>query len=392
MRIALLTPGFSADERDWCIPALLDLVRELAREHDVQVFTLRYPHRRDRYQVHGATVHALGGATAGGLHRLPLLARALAAVGREQRRAPFNVLHGLWADEPGFLAVLAGRLLGAPSVVSLLGGELVGFADIGYGGQLSRANRWLTRAARRGADRVTVGSRYLGRIAGQHGVPDGKLVLMPLGVDTKTFRVSFAAETPCAAISESLPQPNPKGLAGHPALLHVAALSPVKDQATLLRATALVSSRLPDVHLHIVGGGPLRPALAALAQALGLADRVTFHGAVAHQRLATFYRSADLLVQSSRYESQGLVVLEAAACGCPCVGTAVGLLPELLPPLCLAEPGDAAGLAAAIAVALQSPARQTGLGRMAQRQVQARFSLDRTLPTLLNLYEDLMKP
>ena len=143
MRLALITPGFSADETDWCIPALLDLVRELSRRHDVHVFTLRYPHRRSRYQVHDAAVTSLGHGTSGGLRRVPLLQHALAAILAEHRQRPFDLLHGLWADEPGFLAVAAGALLRRPAIVSLLGGELVGFPDIGYGGQLSRANRWL---------------------------------------------------------------------------------------------------------------------------------------------------------------------------------------------------------------------------------------------------------
>ncbi|MBC8075600.1 MAG: hypothetical protein H7Y32_05945, partial [Chloroflexales bacterium] len=60
MRIALIVPGFSADERDWCIPALLNLARALARGHTVQVFALRYPHRQGPYQVHNVPVYALG--------------------------------------------------------------------------------------------------------------------------------------------------------------------------------------------------------------------------------------------------------------------------------------------------------------------------------------------
>src|SRR5262245_50711825 len=158
MRIGFITPGFSASEADWCIPALLDLVRELARDNEVHVFTLRYPHRRGPYTVYRATVHAFGGALVGGAGRAALLGRALAEISAQARRRPFDVLHGLWADEPGFLAVAAGRLLGTPAVVSLLGGELIAMPDIGYGGELSRINRWLIRPARRGAARVTAGA------------------------------------------------------------------------------------------------------------------------------------------------------------------------------------------------------------------------------------------
>ena len=56
MKIGLVVPGFSADEQDWCIPALLDYVRVLAQQAEVHVFTLRWPERGGTYSVYGATV------------------------------------------------------------------------------------------------------------------------------------------------------------------------------------------------------------------------------------------------------------------------------------------------------------------------------------------------
>ena len=375
MRIGLITPGFSADESDWCIPALLDLVRELSARHDLHVLTLRYPHQRRTYQVYGATVHALGGATAGGLHRLPLLARGLAAIRQAHHQAPFDVLHGLWADEPGFLAVSAGRLLGVPAVVSLLGGELVALPEIGYGGQLSRSNRWLTGQALRHAHAVTTGSELLREIAAPC-VGRGRLAVQPLGVDTHLF-------------SPAQPDRVPKGvitLAGEFKLLHVASLVPIKDQVTLLRSVALVAKQHPGVHLHVLGDGPLRVLLDTEAQALNLSEHVTFHGNVPHERLSDFYRAADLFVLSSRYESQSLVVLEAAACGCPATGTAVGILPELLLPEYLAPVGDSAALAAAIEHGLEQPRRLVEAGFTAHRIAINRYSLGQTVPAFEALY------
>jgi hypothetical protein len=69
LNIGLVTPGFSADEADWCIPALLNLVRRLAAVHDVTVYTLRYPHHDGSYGISGARVRAFGGATIGGWQR-----------------------------------------------------------------------------------------------------------------------------------------------------------------------------------------------------------------------------------------------------------------------------------------------------------------------------------
>jgi len=62
MRIALIVPGFSADEQDWCIPALRNLASELARTDEVVVIALRYPHQAARYTAFGARVIAIGGA------------------------------------------------------------------------------------------------------------------------------------------------------------------------------------------------------------------------------------------------------------------------------------------------------------------------------------------
>src|SRR5690606_17827872 len=93
----------------------------------------------------------------------------------------------------------------------------------------------------------------------------------------------------------------------------------------LLRALA----RVPGLAVRIAGEGPRLAALRAQAAALGLAERVSFLGAVDHGALPQFYAPASLFVQTSRHEAQGMALLEAAACGVPAVGTPVGVLPEL---------------------------------------------------------------
>ncbi|HNB51962.1 MAG TPA: glycosyltransferase, partial [Anaerolineales bacterium] len=318
LKIALITPGFSADENDWCIPVLYNLVRELAREHEIHVFTIRHPPRAGTYPFHGATVHALGGAARAGVARIPLLFRALTAILGEARREPFDLLHAFWADEPGFLAVLAGGMLQIPRVATLMGGELVGLRDIGYGGQLSTINTALTGYALRGASAVTAGSAYLAQIA-KTQYPEVPVQVLPLGVDTNLFRPSTGDTPP-------LFPPNQTHL------LHAASLVPVKDQTTILHAFARVLQPYPNTHLHLLGDGPLRPMLEHLTQELGISSRLTFHGLRPHHETPAFYESADLCVLSSRFESQGMVVLEAAACGVTTVGTAVGILPEIVPP------------------------------------------------------------
>ena len=353
MRIGLITPGFSATEEDWCVPALLDLVRALAERDEVTVFALRYPHHRETYAVCGARVHATGGGARGGLARLPILGRTLARVVRQGRRRPFDVLHALWAHEPGFLAVLAGRLLKTPVLVSILGGELTDLPEIDYGGERSLTNRWLIGRALAGADRVTVGSPALARRAARR-VAKEKISIRPLGFDAKRFRPAGPAESVV--------------LGGDPALLQVASQVPVKDQLTLLAAFSLVCEKYPRARLHLVGEGESTAEIQAAAVRLGIRERVELHGPVDHGRLPVYYQQADLFVQSSRFESQGLAVLEAAACGCPVVGTGVGLVPELCPGELVAPPADPGFLARVIGAVLADSALRR---RLRQRQAEA---------------------
>jgi len=368
MRIGLITPGFSASQDDWCVPALYDMVRALAQDDEVTVFALRYPHATTPYDFFGARVVPLGTAQRRGAKRLAMGWRALRAI---RRHGPFDVLHALWAHEPGFLAALAGRLSGTPMVASILGGELEDLSAIGYGGERGRLNRRLVRYALRRASRVTVGSAGLRHKAAAR-VDAGRLVLAPLGVDLERFAPAPAADDP--------------QLAGRPAILSVGSLVPVKDPATLLAACARLRGDHPDLHLHLVGDGPLRPALAGRAAELGMTDRLHLHGAVDHGRLAGYYRRADLLAVSSLFESQGMAMLEAAACGCPVAGAAVGLLPELAPEM-TSPPGDAPALAAALARALAAPRRPRAI-----RARAAAFGLAAAMRRWRTLYAGLYDP
>jgi glycosyltransferase involved in cell wall biosynthesis len=294
----------------------------------------------------------------------------------QHRREPLDVIHGLWADEPGGLAVIAGRLLGVPSIVSLLGGELIALPDGGYGGQQSRVNRWLVHIALRGAEQVTAGSNYLCRLARDH-VRRGKLELMPLGVDTRRFHPEAEAGNATQLCGQGIK------------LLHVGSLVPVKDQTMLLRAFSHVVGELPDMQLHIVGDGPLLRDLQELAASLGVMERVTFHGAVSHDQMPAYYRAADLCVLSSRHESQGMVVLEAAACGRATVGTAVGILPDLVPATRVVPVGDDHALADVLVDVLNSPQTLAAMRQASQDAVEASYTLRQTVVRLETLYHDL---
>lgn len=372
MRIAWIVPGFSSDERDWCIPALLDLARTLAARHDLHVFALRYPYRRDRYALFGATVHAIGGAHRG-RWTLPGVWRALLSeVVREHRRAHFDALHAFWLWEPGVItAWLRGRL-GVRTIVSLSGGELIHLPAIGYG---YGGRRWLMRAmgwAIRRADVVAAGSSgQLAKAPDLFGLDSTRLAFAPLGVDVKMF------------------SPEDRRVSAPPAIVNVGSLQPVKGQADLIRAFRHVVDRVPEARLVIAGDGPLRADLGALTAQLRLADRVAFLGDVRHESLPDVYRAAALFVQASLHEAQGMAALEAAACGLPIVGTPAGALADLAPDAAVTSPvGDPIRLAQAIVSVLGDPARLRDLGQAARARVEQTYSLEAVAPRFELLYHD----
>jgi glycosyltransferase involved in cell wall biosynthesis len=370
VRIAWITPGFSSDERDWCIPALLDLARTLAARHDLHVFALRYPYRRDRYTVFGATVHAIGGAHRG-RGTLPGVWRALLSeIAREHRRARFDALHAFWLWEPGVIAAWLRERLGVRTIVSLAGGELIHLPAIGYG---YGGRRWLLRVmgwAIRRADQAAAGSTgLLGTARDLFGLDSSRLVFAPLGIDVKMF------------------SPEERRVSGPPTIVNVGSLQPVKGQADLIRAFRYVVDRVPEARLIIAGDGPLRADLGTLAAQLRLADRVTLLGDVRHEALPDVYRAAALFVQASLHEAQGMAALEAAACGLPIVGTPTGALADLAPDAAVASPaGDPIRLAQAIVAALGDPARLRAMGQAARACVEQTYSLEAAASRFEPLY------
>ncbi len=350
MNIGILIPGFSDGERDWCIPVYLNLVRDLARTNAVRVFALRYPPRKDCYAVYGAQVFAIGGNyRMAGVQRWLLLTRTLASLIRQHRAQPFDVLHAIWADETGFLATWAGQLLRVPVVVSVAGGELATLP--GYGLQTGRVTRWLVRQALTRADGVIAPCPYAADLVRRMRLPLKHLEIVPLGVDTALFT----------------PKDNPKT-----GLLSVGSLTHVKGHDQLLRALALI----PEIGLDIVGDGPNLGSLRALAAALGLAERVTFHGAVTHDALPRYYQAALLNVLPSRHEAFGMVVTEAASCGLPTVGFDFGVLQALHHHAGVAvPPGDVSALAAAIQALLADSPRLAAYRYEARQLAETRYSL-----------------
>jgi glycosyltransferase involved in cell wall biosynthesis len=210
--------------------------------------------------------------------------------------------------------------------------------------------------------------------------PAGRVELVYHGIDLQRFPDARVAR---AARDGSDPrQPV--------TLLSVARLVEKKGTDVLLEALA----RLPaDLHWRFVhvGGGELKQRMAKQARSLGIAERISWRGALAHDEVLAEYRKADLFALACRIAHDGdrdglpNVLAEAQSQGLACVATRVSAIPELVSDGItgvLVQENDAAVLAAALAALIRDPARRRALGEAGRARVRAEFTLEANFASL----------
>ncbi len=233
-------------------------------------------------------------------------------------------------------------------------------------------------------------------IASELGAPPGRLCTVPPGVDAEHFRPLDRA----AARAHMGIEPN------RPTALFVGRIDPVKGIDTLLQAWQRVQAILtPEQPLLLFLGGvcensvhgpqPDR-ALArviAEAQALGLAESIRFLGSRPQSELPLFYNAADVCLIPSRYESFGLVAVEAMACGTPVVASRVGGLRFTVEHEISGlhvPPDDPDALAAATIRTFTDHGLRSRL-QVGARQAALRYSWHRVTTTVVRVYEQVAR-
>jgi glycosyltransferase involved in cell wall biosynthesis len=180
---------------------------------------------------------------------------------------------------------------------------------------------------------------------------------------------------------------NPPLALDGPVLLAVCRLAPQKGLDTAVRALASI----PAARLLVLGDGPDRESLTALAASLGVSDRLLLPGRVGD--VATLYRRADLLVHPARWEGFGLAMLEAMLAAKPVVAARAGSAPELVADGetgCLVPVDDPDALAEAVTTSLADRARAEEMGRAGLERARAEFSVARMADRTVAVYERVL--
>lgn len=216
-----------------------------------------------------------------------------------------------------------------------------------------------------------------------------KICTIPPGVDTDLFRPIDQN-----ACREEL------GIgSGEQMVLFVGRIDPIKGLDTLLGAAAYLKQSSSPARVHIIGGDldtagqPIGPLANFLQQAreLGIENRLVCWGSQPQNRLPVFYSAADVVSVPSRYESFGLVAVEAMACGTPVVASRAGGLTFTIEDGrtgYLAPIGNGAEHGARLLTLLENENERHAFGRAAHASA-LRFSWSAVATSILHLYERL---
>ncbi len=285
------------------------------------------------------------------LHGLLIYAGCKHFVTRLHQQQRFDCIDAHYVFPDGLAAVLLGRSLGIPVVVSGRGTDIHTFPGFTT---VRPQIRWTVRHA---AGVVAVSDSLAQAMRDLE--PTLKDVhVIGNGVDTRRF---FPEDK--IAAREKL------GL--HPesrVVVSVAALRPVKGPDLLVRAASLLKKSLADCKVLFVGAGPELAALQQLAQQLDCADICQFVGPVPNEKLKTYFNAADVSCLASRQEGWPNVILESLACGTPVVATSVGAVPQLLanPDLGIIVDPTPEALCTGLSRALQQPWNPETISAFAQ--------------------------
>ncbi|MBR0424277.1 glycosyltransferase [Candidatus Saccharibacteria bacterium] len=188
---------------------------------------------------------------------------------------------------------------------------------------------------------------------------------------------------------------------GVPIVLYVGRLDPEKRVSVVLKAFRDFSQKCDNNKLDslsktlfvVVGDGVDKSHLAKEALKMGLDSQVKFLGRVTGEDLYNIYRMGDIFVTASEIETQGIVLIEAAATGLPLIAVDAGAVSEV----CrdgvngyLLKPGDASGISEAMFKLLSDPRL---LGQMSKNSIEiaSEHSFAKTLDRFIEIYDNLCK-
>jgi glycosyltransferase involved in cell wall biosynthesis len=302
-----------------------------------------------------------------------LYARLLSVVRQEHCVHPFDLIHAHAPLPCGHAAALLSRELGVPFVISVHG--LDAYSSVQVRGPAGRWCRRISSMVYRSARRVICISEHV-RAEVFNGTGNcSNTSVVYNGVDTAVFL------------------PDDEDEACNPVILSIGNLIPIKGHDLLLRAVARLKTKHPGLSCDIVGDGPERARLLALASQLKVSDSVRLLGRQSRASVARLLQRCTIFALPSRYEGLGCVYLEAMSAGKPVIGCRGQGIAEIIQHGvngCLVESDDLQGLSTAISDLLENETLRKRIGDAARRTVLQGLTLAHQAERLTRVYEECL--
>ncbi len=300
-----------------------------------------------------------------------LFARILKQVRRIHRDNPVQVIHAHSALPCGHAAVLLGRELGIPFVVTVHGLDTLSTNQVGgYAGDwCKRISRLVYRSAK---TVICVSEKVRDQVLEGVAAPVNTTVIHN-GVDPQVFA----------------PARNDDAVPG--IILSVGNLIPTKGHQLLLRAFAAVHEQFPTSVCELIGDGPELSRLRALTRDLRISEKIHFLGRRARSQVADAMRRCTLFALPSTYEGLGCVYLEAMSAQKPviaCRGQGIEEIIQHPSSGWLVGPDNLQELTDALSALLSDTFLQRQIGETARQTILQSFTLEHQAEQLARLYQE----
>jgi PEP-CTERM/exosortase A-associated glycosyltransferase len=346
----------------------------------------------ERDLVNGITYHRLRSLEVPGPLDERLTHTVSAAVDLAYRVRP-AVVHAASDFQNALVGIQVGRALGVPVVYEVRGfweeSWLAGREATARDSDRFVGRRNLELRCMLGADRIVTLSDGMKKHIVALGVPENKITIVPNAVDVNVFH----PVAPDRTLATEL------GLEpGAPLLGYVSTFFEFEGIRHLIAAVAELLGRGRCVQALLVGDGPVRPMLEALARELGVDRHVTFTGKVPHREILSYYSLIDVFVVPRTKDSVSQLVtplkpLEAMATARALVASDVAALRDTViegVTGLLFKPEDARDLADVVEPLLEDPERRAELGDAARRWVSLHRNWRSNGERYSRLYEELV--